>query len=621
MAPVTLLSLNPIDPVCGMPVSPDGAVTLMHEGTELRFCSEFCRREFVLRPGAYVEHLGATARQIPPEERRVAYFSMEVALLSKMHTFSGGLGVLAADTLRSFADLEVPVVAVSLVHHRGYFRQLITGGGQEERPDDWAPEGLARRVPGTVQVRIEGRTVDVGAWCVDVMGATGHSVPLLLLDTDLPRNAPDDRQLTDTLYGGDDRYRLAQEIVLGIGGVRMLAAQGYGGIRCVHLNEGHSALAPVELLRREHDGVSGPWDFPSVRARTIFTTHTPVAAGHDEFPIDLVRRLLGDFVPSEVFDMLGGQRHLNMTELGLNLSHYVNGVARRHQEVAEAMFPRYGIHQITNGVHSATWTSEPMAALFDRQIPGWRNDPFMLRNAIELPDRDVWRAHLDAKSKLLARIHVQTSRTLRSDVLTLGFARRATGYKRALLLFSDMERLRVLAGRQGVQIVFAGKAHPHDDTGKRIISEVLAKARALESAVPVVYLENYDLDTARDLVAGVDVWLNTPLRPLEASGTSGMKAAHNGVPSLSTLDGWWLEGHVEGVTGWSVGPREPMPEHDANRVDAADLYDKLERRIVPLYYGDGEGWTQVMRNTIALNASFFNTHRMVRQYVQHAYQL
>ena len=608
------------DPVCGMPVPPESPVSMSYEGADLRFCSEFCRREFLLHPRLYVDQPRAVVRQVPTEQRRIAYFSMEVALDSRIHTFSGGLGVLAGDTLRSFADLEVPAVAVSLVHRKGFFKQRLDQTGQVEDADVWSPEQFAHRASASARVDIAGRSVEVAAWQLDVVGASGYPVPLLLLDTDLESNAPDDRRLTDSLYGGDHRYRLAQEIVLGIGGVRMLDALGYSGIRSYHLNEGHSALAPLEVLRKEHRSAD-PWDFGSVRARTIFTTHTPVAAGHDEFDGDVVQHLLGEFVPQDVFAMVGGGARLNMTRLALNLSHYVNGVALRHQEVTETMFPRYGIHQITNGVHSATWTAAPMAALFDRHISGWRNDPFMLRNAIELPEGEVWRAHLQAKDHLLERIRAQTSRILRTDVLTIGFARRSTAYKRTSLLFTDMRRLRALGGRHGVQLVFAGKAHPHDEAGKQLISEVLAKAHELGDDLPIVFLENYDMDVARDIVAGVDLWLNTPLRPLEASGTSGMKAAHNGVPSLSTLDGWWLEGHVEGVTGWSIGSKEPMPEHEANTADAADLYDKLEHRIIPLFYGDGDGWVDVMRNTIALNASFFNTHRMVRQYVQHAYQL
>ena len=615
------MSPTSIDPVCSMPVSPDVAISTVYGGTELHFCSDFCRREFLLHPRAYVHHERGALRQVRPGERRVAYFSMEVALDPRMHTFSGGLGVLAGDTLRSFADLEVPVIAVSLVHRRGYFKQVLTERGQEELADDWPLEGLARRLPTTVQVQLESRTVEIAAWSLDVEGATGFPVPLVLLDADVAGNAPEDRRLTDSLYGGDDRYRLAQEIILGVGGVRMLAALGYTGIRCLHLNEGHSALAPLELLRTEQEAAPDAWDFAAVRAKTIFTTHTPIAAGHDRFPPDLVRRVLGAFVPEEVFRMVRGGEWLNMTVLALNLSHYVNGVARRHQEVTETMFPHYGIHQITNGVHSATWTSPPVASLFDREIPGWRNDPFMLRNATRLSGDDLWRAHAEAKTRLLERVRSETSRALHADCFTIGFARRSTAYKRAALVLSDPARLRALAAGRGLQLVFAGKAHPHDAPGKQILADLLARARELGADVPVVYLANYDIDVARDVVAGVDLWLNTPLRPLEASGTSGMKAAHNGVPSMSTLDGWWLEGHVEGVTGWSIGSKEVILEEEANRSDAADLYEKLERRVLPLYYADREGWMTVMRNAIALNASFFNTHRMVRQYVQHAYEL
>lgn len=310
-----------------------------------------------------------------------------------------------------------------------------------------------------------------------------------------------------------------------------------------------------------------------------------------------------------------------MTQLALNLSHYVNGVAMRHREVSAEMFPAYEIHQITNGVHSRTWTSAPMAALFDRRAPGWRNDPAFLRNAVAFTPGELWDAHEQSKILLLEEILARSGRRLRPDVLTIGYARRSTPYKRPGLVISDLERLRSIARGHPLQLVFAGKAHPRDEGGKEAIRRLLAEARELGDEVPVVFLPDYDFELARLLVAGVDVWLNTPQRPLEASGTSGMKAAHNGVPSLSTLDGWWREGHVEGVTGWSIGSIEVLQGADADRADAADLYDKLERSVLPAFYGPREGWTQIMAQTIALNASFFNTHRMVGQYALHAYAL
>jgi starch phosphorylase len=444
-------------------------------------------------------------------------------------------------------------------------------------------------------------------------------VPVILLDTDLPENHPEDRTLSHHLYGGDNRYRLMQEVVLGVGGLRLLFALGCEQLRTLHLNEGHAALAPVELLRRESG--EGDWDFASVRKRTVFTTHTPVAAGHDGFDWPLARRVLGEVVPDRVLSMLGGGERLNMTELALNLSHYVNGVALRHREVSSQLFPRYEIHQITNGVHSRTWTSEPFRALFDRYIPGWRHDPWMLHNAAALPAEEVWSAHEQAKEMLLQTIAQRTGERLRKDALTLGFARRATAYKRSQLVFSDLERLRRLARARPLQIVFAGKAHPRDEPGKAAIRAVFAASERLGRDLPVVYLADYDLDLALQLVAGVDVWLNTPQRPQEASGTSGMKAAHNGVPSLSVLDGWWKEGHVEGVTGWSIGGLEPAEGPEADGADAADLYCKLEQVVAPLFFERRKDWIVLMRQCIALNASFFNAHRMLHQYLAHAYAL
>ncbi len=607
------------DPVCGMPVSEDGGLREAQITGDVWFCSEFCRQQYLRHPGAYASAPIALTTAVDWSSRRVAYFSMEVALANDIPTYAGGLGVLAGDMLRSFADLEVPVVGVSLVYRRGYFRQEIRDDWQVEQPATWTPENALQELTPRVSVTAEDRDVRVRAWCYDLVGSSGYTVPVLLLDTDIPENRADDRHITDELYGGNARDRLLQELVLGVGGVRLLRAIGCSGLETWHLNEGHAALVPLELLRMEQpaDG----WDFRAVRNRTVFTTHTPVAAGHDQFDRDLARRILGALATPEVLTMLGGGERLNMTALALNMSHYVNGVALRHREVSRAMFPAYDIHQITNGVHARTWTSPPVKALFDAAIPGWRHDPLMLRNAVALPSDRLWEAHQQAKVALLDLVRQRTGRRLRPDVLTLGFARRATAYKRQGLAFHDLSRLRHLARTRPLQFVLAGKAHPKDDPGKQGIQSVLRAARELGDEVPVVFLAEYDLALGLAMVAGVDLWLNTPRRPFEASGTSGMKAALNGVPSLSVLDGWWREGCVEGVTGWAIGAADPASGEDADRADAADLYQKLEHVITPLFYDDRRGWRHVMRACIALNASFFNSDRTVRQYVQHAYAL
>jgi starch phosphorylase len=383
------------------------------------------------------------------------------------------------------------------------------------------------------------------------------------------------------------------------------------------MNEGHASFLALELLRDESGGQSPQardWKFDAVRKQCVFTTHTPVAAGHDQFDYGLVRTVVRDAFPMDVLQMLGGSDRLNMTLLALNLSHYVNGVARRHGEVSREMFPGQPIQHITNGVHTWTWAGDAMRRLFEKYIPGWADDPASLRNAIDIPNDDIWAAHMESKSALLDLVQTQSGAALSPETLTIGFARRATQYKRADLIFSDPDRLVALANARGpLQLVFAGKAHPKDHPGKELIRKIAAVSSRLRGRIEIRYLQNYDVDMARLIVSGVDLWLNTPQRPLEASGTSGMKAALNGVPSLSTLDGWWIEGHVEGVTGWAIGGKE-----GGQADDGADLYRKLEQ-IIPMFYERRTAWTDVMRHAIALNASYFNTHRMVQQYVTNAY--
>ncbi len=575
-----------------------------------------------------------------PAAMRVAYFSMEFGVDPRLPIYAGGLGVLAGDTLRAFADLKMRVVAVTLLYRKGYFEQVLDDeGNQIEREVSWNPGGILRSLAPTASVSIAGREVVVRASRYDVTGPSGHVVPLILLDTDVPENDSEARFLTGSLYGGDDRYRLSQEIVLGIGGVRMLKALGYTGLEHFHMNEGHASLIALELLREEPQPPDGGdeenqseaaalWrqDIEDVRQKCVFTTHTPVPAGHDQFSYDLVAEVLTEAFPHAELRRLGGDERLNMTSLALNLSHFINGVAKRHREVSQEMFPGFAIDAITNGVHSVTWTSPGFCALYDRLIPGWRADSFSLRYAINLPRPEVWDAHLIAKRVLLDEVRKRSGADLPLETFTLGFARRAASYKRADLIFQDLDTLAAVARVAGpVQLILAGKAHPKDILGKELIRRVFAAAKALKGRVEVVYLANYDMRLAGLLTAGVDVWLNTPLPPQEASGTSGMKAAHNGVPSLSVLDGWWIEGHVEGVTGWSIGATSPQPDarlttrEEIDRRDAGELYEKLGRVILPLFYQDRPAWCDVMRRTIAFNASFFNAHRMVQQYAASAY--
>lgn len=557
--------------------------------------------------------------------RVIAYFSMEIALEAEIPTYSGGLGVLAGDTIRAAADLRIPMIGITLAHRKGYFHQsLDSNGWQSEAPEEWSLERFVSEMPERAIVAIDGRAVQLRCWRYEVRGEGNFRVPVFLLDSDLPANSDYDRSLTHYLYGGDQYYRLCQEIILGIGGIKILRALGYTDIARFHMNEGHSSQIALELLDEQareagRSTIIGK-DIEAVRAKCIFTTHTPVPAGHDKFPLDLVARVLGRRDILELRDIFGLDGVLNMTHLALNASHYVNGVAKKHGEVSRLMFSGYTIDEITNGVHGATWISQPFQELYDHYIPGWRQDNFSLRYALSIPRRELWKAHALTKASLLAEVKKQTGVTMSVEVLTLGFARRAATYKRADLLFTDIERLRrIAAGAGPFQVIFAGKAHPQDQAGKEVIRNIFGGIAALQNDVKIAYLENYDLNLGKILTAGVDVWLNTPQPPLEASGTSGMKAALNGVPSLSILDGWWIEGCIEGITGWAISDKNGSDEGNERPRDAASLYDKLEKSVLPLYLQNRSGFIDVMRHAIALNGSFFNTHRMLQQYVIKAY--
>jgi len=461
----------------------------------------------------------------------------------------------------------------------------------------------------------------VRAWKYTINGILGDTVPVYLLDTDLPENDSRDRSLTDSLYGGDNRYRLCQELVLALGGLEILRKLGHE-VQAYHMNEGHSALLVLGLLERRlaqsFAGRVKQLDIDGVRRLCIFTTHTPVPAGHDQFTRELAEQVLGeDRIALLDETQAWNGEYLNMTYLALRFSGYVNGVAMRHGEVSRGMFPKYSINAITNGVHAATWTAPAYQALYDTHIPAWRTDNNYLRYAIAIPLELISQAHQQAKAELLRAIQAKTGVGLDPQLFTIGFARRASTYKRADLLFHDPERLKKIARNVGpIQLVYAGKAHPRDEGGKAIIKSVFGGAASVSDMIRTVYVENYDMRWGLLITSGVDVWLNTPMRPQEASGTSGMKAALNGVPSFSVLDGWWVEGHIEGVTGWAIGDEGTTGDLE---LEVAMLYDKLERELLPMYYGKPQRYAEVMRMAIALNGSFFNTQRMLRQYVVNAY--
>lgn len=556
----------------------------------------------------------------------VALFSMEIGVDLKIPTYSGGLGVLAGDILRSCADLNIPIVAVTLASNKGHIAQkLDEEGNQTEVPLEWRIDDFATPMPPKVSVPLEGRAVKVQAWKYILTGREGNQLPVYFLDTNLFENSEPEREITSYLYGGDERYRLSQEIVLGIGGLRMLDALGYTNLRKYHLNEGHSALVALELIQKmknEHPDYTPEHILELVRKKCVFTTHTPVPAGHDKFSISLVKALLGDYCDAPEVEHICQGDELNMTLLALEHSGHINGVAKRHEEISRSMFPGYPIDSITNGVHHMFWTSEPFRELYDKHISGWRKDPFNLRYVISIPIEEIIQAHREAKKKLIDLVNTTHDIGLDYDTFTMGFARRMTRYKRPCLLFNNPDRLVAIAKKIGpIQVVLAGKAHPKDPFGKELIKTIFAAKKRLQSDIKVVFLENYDMGIAQVITSGVDVWLNTPRIPFEASGTSGMKACLNGVPSLSTLDGWWVEGCIEGVTGWAIEPKivEGMELAMADSEDAESLYEKLAQVVLPMFYSSQKEWVHVMRYAIAFNGSFFNSHRMVQQYLMNAY--
>ncbi len=555
---------------------------------------------------------------------KVAFFSMEIGVDEAMPTYSGGLGILAGDMLRAAADLGLSMVGMTLLYRKGYFQQRLDDqGNQTENDVAWSPEDHLELMEPRITITIEGRPVIVRAWRFLVKGSNGSAVPVYFLDTNLEENSPWDRSLTDHLYSGDDRMRLCQETLLGFGGVAILRALEKEWVEIYHLNEGHSSLLTLALLE-ERMGERGlkaanRTDREAVRQKCVFTTHTPVPAGHDQFSPELVNQVLGSERATSLAKFGGCfNEKLNMTYLGLTFSRYINGVAMRHGEISRTLFPNYPVDSITNGIHAVTWTSRPFQDLFDRQIPEWRHDNLYLRYAVGIPRDEIRSAHEQSKADLLAEVARRTTVRLDPGTLTIGFARRAALYKRADLLFSDLERLRAITQNAGpIQIIYSGKAHPHDQPAKQLIRRIFEASQALKETVKVLYLEEYDMALAKLICSGVDLWLNTPQKPQEASGTSGMKAAVNGVPSLSVLDGWWIEGHVEGVTGWSIGDHWETDQARSQEIDS--LYNKLERVILPLFYRQPEEFDRVRQMAIAINGSFFNTQRMMSQYLKNAY--
>jgi starch phosphorylase len=602
-------------------------------------------------------------------DHSIAYFSFEFGLTASLPIYSGGLGVLSGDHTKEASDLGLPFVGIGFLYPQGYFTQRINAAGWQEASYEKMNLALAPAVPAKnpaghevmIEVELPGRPVYAKVWRIQV-----GRVPLFLMDTDVDANAPADRELAAHLYGGDRELRIIQEYVLGIGGVRALRALGYQP-RVWHLNEGHCAFSVLERAREfVQQGLTFDQARAAVRATTVFTTHTPVPAGNDAFPFELIEKYFGTFwqklgISREQFFDLARQplpwgTEFGMTVLALKFAGAANGVSELHGQISRKMWnflwpdrPEHAvpIGSITNGVHSLTWLAPEYHALFDEYFPGnWRariDDPAMWENIEKIPDEQLWATHQTLKRRLieLARTRAVGARhspeqtsgettaasPLREQVLTLGFARRFATYKRAVLVFRDLERLKRILNHpdRPVQILFSGKAHPADDPGKEFIRQIVQFSRLPGLAERIAFLEDYDIMVARALVQGADVWLNNPRRPLEASGTSGQKAALNGAPNFSVLDGWWREGYIANVNGWAIGEDRAWDDADAqDAADAESFYTTLESDIAPLYYArDADGvpraWIRKMKNAIKTIAPRFSTMRMVKEYTTNYY--
>jgi starch phosphorylase len=540
---------------------------------------------------------------------------MEIGIENEIPTYSGGLGILAGDAAFSFADLGKPAIYVTLLYKMGYASQkLDRSAGQLDFEAPWDYRKILTPLGTYVDVEIAGKVQKVGAWQYLISGK--EEVPVLFLDTDVEGNDPATRGITDRLYSGDRWHRLMQEMVLGIGGYRMLQTLGRT-VDVYHLNESHAALLIVELIR-EHQEVS------EVKKRCVFTSHTPVSCGHDAFSLDMVKGAFAHYDWMNWEAETNAEGRIDLSRLAVKYSSVTNAVSLKHRYVSERILNHNNVEHVTNGVYHKRWIHAEVKKLFDEHIAGWEETPALLTRAMELPTKALEEAHLRAKSEMMDMVYRSTGRAFSKEHFTMGLAKRVTGYKRNDLILTDLDRLVAIAEKRGpIQVILAGKSHPSDDGGKAMLRGILHKIEELAmrtDKVRVAFLENYDISTAKLLVAGCDVWLNNPTPPLEACGTSGMKAAMNGVLNFSVYDGWWLEGGADQVNGWGIGKRAAWGDlREGADPDLEDMYGKLSESILATYYNDKDRWWTMAKNSIATVGPQFNSYRMINEYEAKVY--
>ena len=538
-------------------------------------------------------------------EKKIFYFSAEIGLSSSIPTYSGGLGVLAGDHVKAAADKEIPIVGITLLYRHGQGIQRIDKtGDQRERWNSFNPNGILKNENCDFNLEIDGKSVIVKIWSKEVIGVKGNITKVYFLDVGHEKNHQNIQELGNRLYGGGTEVRIRQEYILGFGGVKAIKSLNLWPIKGIHLNEGHTAFAALGLLE---EGLI----LDEIRKKLHFTTHTPVPAGHDVFEFDRVRKVIGDEYTKFCSDFASNGK-LSMSHLAINVSQTCNAVSKLNAKVASDMFPTKKIVPITNGVHHLTWTSAPMAKLFDEQIPEWRVDPSKLNKVHNISDDILFEAHLLAKKSLLRYANSMSGRGLSPDILTICFARRMVEYKRPNLILNNIERLTEVCSNK-VQFVFAGYAHPSNEEGKKIIKELNQATEMFGEKINFVYLENYSMWLGSKLVSGADIWLNNPIRPLEACGTSGMKAAMNGGLNLSISDGWWDEEAEDGKNGWIIGNKNSEPN---DKEDAEFIYQKLEKEIIPLWENNKKEWVGMMKNAI-VTSSKMTAERMIKEYEEY----
>jgi len=541
----------------------------------------------------------------------VAYFSAEIGISVSLPTYSGGLGVLAGDHLKAAGDIGIKICGISLLYREGYFKQHINENGfQTETYPRFDPAPLLKKVNISFSIILRKRKVKIQVYQFDYVAKNGHIVPIFFLDTDTEVNNIQDRYITNRLYSGDEDHRILQEAILGFGGLGLLENLNQSNISTYHMNEGHCSFLVLGLLHQFKGNVE------KVKSLCHFTTHTPVPAGHDIFPFKRVKNILDDYIPDDLeLPSIKKNGRLHMTELGLSFSRSANGVSRLHGDVAQNQFTWAEIGYITNGVHHSYWMGTDLKNLFDKYLRGWREDPTQLLKVDTIPNNELFEAHQIRKKYLLGFANSQLGQALDVKTFTVGFARRAATYKRAQLLFYNMDKF-LQIGHGKIQVVFSGKAHPKDQGGKEIIQDIVSKAGSVSDSVKIVFLENYNMWLGRLITSGVDLWLNTPLRPNEASGTSGMKATLNGVPNFSVLDGWWEEGCQDGINGWAIGdPNQPDDSKDAEH-----LYYLIENQVIPMYYDHREKWIYMMKQAIKTGVDF-TAFRMLNEYKNNYYKV